>query len=387
MNMNENMNMDANRITVSNIDETDDEYHFQLNQINVSFANAIRRTLLSDIPLCVIKTETEEINQCKIEINTSRFHNEILKQRISCIPIHTRDMDFPKKYTLELNVENKTDNIRFVTTEDFSIRSKERPNNLITDDERKLIFPPNPQTNYYIDIMRLRPKMCDVIPSEQIKLTAEFSIGTAKENGMFNATAKCVYTNTIDVGARTKRWMEIEGGLKKDGLLKEDEILFEKKNFMLLDGNRYFIPDTFSFIVKSVFDSSSTENGYSSKELVSIACEILYGKMNDLKASVESDIVPIIPSETSMEFCYDVVLIDEDYTLGKVIECILYYTHYEGDHILSFCGFKKLHPHNNEGILRLAFHANSDRNKVKEIVKNAIINAYNIFRKVKSLVG
>ena len=34
-------------------------------------------------------------NQCNILINTTKHNNEIVKQRLSCIPIHITDDDFP----------------------------------------------------------------------------------------------------------------------------------------------------------------------------------------------------------------------------------------------------------------------------------------------------
>ena len=72
----------------------------------MSFANALRRIILSEIPINVIRTETEEVNQCKITTNTGRLHNEIIKQRLSCIPIHLTDLDLlPEKYELEVKVE------------------------------------------------------------------------------------------------------------------------------------------------------------------------------------------------------------------------------------------------------------------------------------------
>ena len=66
---------------------------FTLSGVNVSLANAIRRTILSDIPLVVFRTTPYEQNKANIIANTSRLNNEILKQRLSCIPIHIKDID------------------------------------------------------------------------------------------------------------------------------------------------------------------------------------------------------------------------------------------------------------------------------------------------------
>ena len=69
--------------------EENDILKFTLHGVNVCFANAVRRTILSDIPIVVIHTDSHETNHCTIKQNTGRLHNEIIKQRLSCIPIHT----------------------------------------------------------------------------------------------------------------------------------------------------------------------------------------------------------------------------------------------------------------------------------------------------------
>ena len=73
--------------------EENDNLTFTLSGINVSFANAIRRTILSDIPLVVFKTSPYEENRATIYKNTTRLNNEIIKQRLGCIPIHVKYTD------------------------------------------------------------------------------------------------------------------------------------------------------------------------------------------------------------------------------------------------------------------------------------------------------
>jgi DNA-directed RNA polymerase II subunit RPB3 len=70
-----------------------DEVKFTMSNVNVSIANSIRRTILSDIPTVVFKTAPYEENKANIIANTSRLNNEIIKQRLSCIPIHVKEID------------------------------------------------------------------------------------------------------------------------------------------------------------------------------------------------------------------------------------------------------------------------------------------------------
>jgi DNA-directed RNA polymerase alpha subunit len=118
-------------IQENSISELDGIYKFTLNNINVSLANAIRRTILSDIPTLAFYTETYADNQCNILINNSRLHNEILKQRLSSIPIFEKDLTLlPGNYILDVDVKNDTENKMFVTTEHFRIRNKTNGNYL-----------------------------------------------------------------------------------------------------------------------------------------------------------------------------------------------------------------------------------------------------------------
>jgi DNA-directed RNA polymerase alpha subunit len=197
---------------ISNISEEGDVYKFTLGGLNVSLANAVRRIILSEIPCVVIKTETYQDNQCNISVNTGRLHNEILKQRLSCIPIHMKMSDInvlPGNYTLEVDVNNETDNMMHVTTGHFKIKSKES-GNFLTRDETIKIFPPNNKISSYIDFARLRPKISDSIPGERLKLSAEFSISKAKENSSFNVVSKCAYGNTPDLIKVNNIWEDRE---------------------------------------------------------------------------------------------------------------------------------------------------------------------------------
>ena len=61
---------------------------FRIAKCNVSIINAIRRTLISDIPVVAFKTEpyndiNDELSSVIIYENTTSFTNEILKQRLA----------------------------------------------------------------------------------------------------------------------------------------------------------------------------------------------------------------------------------------------------------------------------------------------------------------
>ena len=372
----------SKKIQIENVlHDTGNVFKFTLKHINVCYANAIRRMILSEIPICVIKTETEAVNQCAITVNTTRFHNEILKQRLSCIPIHLTDLNvLPGNYVLELDMKNDTDTMMIVTSEHFRIKNK-TTENYITREEMNNIYPSNPITGDYVDFCRLRPKISDSIPGEAIQFTAEFSIGNAKENSMFNVASRCTYCNTINPEEIAQEWDRRKTAIvEKYPQMTEAELEFEKKNFEFLDANRIYYPDQFDFEIQSI-------GTYDNETLVAKACSILQTKFVDLMEAFDADMVPIRTSETTMENSYDITLENEDYTMGKIIEYILYETYYHGGahKPLSFCGFKKVHPHHPDSIVRIAFHQKADVNVVRHTMKSVCDEAQQVCKELHRL--
>ena len=336
---------------ISNLKEEDGKTTFTISNIDVSYVNAIRRTILSDIPIIVFKTTPYEENKANIITNTSRLNNEIVKQRLSCIPICIKNLEefLIKNYLLELDVENKTDTSIIVTTKDFKIKDISK-NKYLEDNEVKQIFPPYipPSGNgeYYIDFLRLRPKLTDEIPGEKIKLTSEFSIGTSREDSMFNVTGTCSYGFTPNP-EKIEEQLEIRKQKWKDEGMSEPQINFEAANWKLLEGMRYVIKNSFDFIIESV-------GIYDNEDIIIKACIILYQKLSEIKQTIQENKLEIIPSDNTLENSYDVILVNEDYTIGNILNSELYKIFYTDLKIINYVGFKKIHPHDTDSILRIS---------------------------------
>jgi DNA-directed RNA polymerase subunit L len=361
--------------------EEDDILHFSIKDMNVSLINAIRRTILTDIPSVVFHTFPYSENNCEIQINTSRFNNEIIKHRLSLVPIHITDLTIPlDNYLLEIKKKNDTNNIEYITSEDFQIKDIQTGKYLSKGD-RDNIFPKNSITGHYIEFLRLRPKLASNLAGEELSLTCKFSISTAKENSTYNQTSTCTYKNTIDTIAINDAWSKKEKEYKEQGLSKED-IEFEKKNWMLLDAQRIFTPNSFDFILKSI-------GIYDNTSLVKMACDIMLDSIDIISKAVETDdrnVIQITDTVTTIQNCYDIILHNYDYTIGKVLEYYLYKLHYEGDQTLSFCGFNKEHPHDDHSILRIAFKNQSDKNVAKQYMRDALSSSTEAFTEIKEKI-
>jgi len=362
-------------VELNDIPSNGDMLSFTLSGVNVSIANAIRRIILSEVNTVVFRTTPNEKNKANIIANTSRLNNEVIKQRLSCIPIHIKDYDdFPfKNYIMEVNVENTTDTIIFVTTQHFKIRD------LVTGkflDETKTreIFPANDYTGCFIDFLRLRPKISEEIPGEKIHLTCDFEIGNAKEDGMFNVASTCSYGFSIDEVVQEAELQRKRQTWKDEGKSKE-EIDFESQNWKLLDGLRITKKDSYDFTIDTV-------GVFTNNELIDTACKILMHSFNDLNNLIEKDELKIIKSQNTMANCFDIILENEDYTIGKVLEYFLYTKYYETK-MLTFCGFKKMHPHDTYSIIRVAYSEAVELSTVKGHLQECISDSINIFKIIR----
>lgn len=343
-------------------DSKSSELTFSICNVNVSIINAIRRIILSEIPVVVFKKATFIQNTCGL-------NNEIVNHRLKCIPIYIKNTPefVPKNYELELHVQNDSDSTMVVTTADFKVKDLAN-NSIITEYDGREIFPPNSLTGNYIDFVRLKAKQSESFPSKSIHMTCNFEIGTAKEDGAFNVVSTCAYRNTIDEGAQ-------ESVLQKEKQKWKDEgkdVEFEAANWRLLEGKRIFKEDCFEFVLE-------TGSVYSNPELLLLACEIMLTKLENFQHQVENNDENVKLANNTMLNSYDILLEGEDYTLGKVIEYYLLKKYFETG-TLSFCGFKKLHPHDTYSLIRVAYKTVVDIPIVKSNLISCIGNATEMYQ-------
>jgi DNA-directed RNA polymerase subunit L len=370
---------------IESFTDHDGTLKFTVKGINVSLANAVRRTILADIPTYCFRTLPHAENRVQITANTTRLNNEIIKQRMGCIPIHIKanDPDFEQfnvaDYRVVLDVQNTGTASEYVTTKHFRIVNAKTGKELSESVVRR-IFPPDAMTGGYILIARLMPRLTQNVEGERLALTAEIGVGTARMDGMYNVVSTCAYCATPNVAEADKVWAECAKALERDG---NDAafIASEKKNWFAMEAQRYTHPDSFDFIIESV-------GVYSNTEIATKACLLIVEKCNKMISDIEnaSGDVDVAPSDTTLSNGYDVTMQNEDYTLGKCIEYFLHTNHYEGSRTVSFCGFRKNHPHDTHSMIRLAFHAPTDVDIVHTYLMQAARDSAAVFQSLISQI-
>lgn len=388
---------------------------FTLENCDVSVANALRRIIVSDVNQYVFRTFPHSENRAEFTVNTTRLHNEILKQRLGCIPIHhlhTVDgfANEYKNYVVEVDVKNETDTIRYVTTEDFKVKKAkaiEKKSGDADDDvvyqylpEATVckIFPPDAISGEYIEFARLLPNLSSSNSNsgEALAFTCTLEISNAKFDGMYNVAHTCTYSCTPDTKEIDKQWRAKEK-LMREGLESslpagsiEEVVENAKKNWELLDAARIFVPNSFDFIIETV-------GVYTNVQLVTKACDIMIKKCEKLLADIEhaagaeSDTnATTTTTTTTIEYAHELTtmknsfrinLIGEDYTLGKVIENYIFSNYYnKSDGIVSFCGFKKPHPHALDSYIIVSFKDEIELSKVQEHISKVILESISVFK-------
>lgn len=371
---------------ITDINDSNGLLEFRIAGIDVSVINALRRTILSDIPRIVL-------NKPKIEINTSaHFHNEIMKHRIQCVPIlpvkHGRFMsseemsDFVDNHVIEIHVANETPDILHVTSGDFKIFNKETQQYLSKQETLEKF--PAYKTHYFIDLMRLSPSRGLQIPGEQFKATIEMSILTAKTDGCFTVASTCSFQNTIDVPTALSVWQQY---VKKESEEEDSKELleFKKRDFDLLDAQKYFLPNSFDFILES--------NGiYDNVDIIANGCQLIIRRVQTLLDLIKANKVEMSESHlrvqrggaeySTMANSIDIILADGDYTVGNLLDYMVYKMYLEGEKALTYCGFTKYHPHLSESVLRLAFKEEQGMDLWQGMLMKAIENIIQIFTKI-----
>jgi len=352
----------------------DDSINFTISNIDVSLANAIRRTILCDIPMVVIRTFPYDKNDATFDINTSSFNNEILKQRLSCIPIFINDSSINlEDYLVEIDVKNTVGHIISVTTEDFKIKNIKTNKYLLKDTLIK-IFPPNSITKHFIEFCRLKPAYLEDTQGEHIKIFAKLAISSAKENGSFNSVSTCLYKNTPDKyaieEAKRSKLEDLRSKYSND-----EQIQHQLTDWINLDAKRIYIPDSFDFKIKSI-------GVFTNQEIIIKAITIIIEKLLNIKDIYSRPNDLINPSENTIDNCFDITLIDEDYTIGKILEYWLHKLYYIDDKTITFCGFNKPHPHINTSIIRIAFTTNVEKSVVVSYLTNSVDYSIVYFKKL-----
>ena len=222
------------------------DLHFILSgsKTHSSLANAIRRTILSDVTTVSFKTEPYEENEINIIQNTSSLHNEYLLHRLGMIPLNITDIEKfnPNRYVFSLKENNNSKQIINITTNHIKVFDTELNSGLGDYIDSEQFFPINSDTNEYILITKLKPNPNGV--GESLHFEGKACKGNGSLNARWQPTSCVVYYNTFfraEVSRQLDLFLEkkrIELGEKYESSVSQLE-----NEFNISHSERYFLKD------------------------------------------------------------------------------------------------------------------------------------------------
>jgi DNA-directed RNA polymerase subunit L len=352
--------------------------------VDVCYVNALRRTILSDIPTIVL-----DVDNMLITKNTSGLNNELLKQRLSCVPVYANiqaDAAELLKYGVYVNVVNQGNETMNVTTDDFRIYA------LAADQETKEVMlrepakllPPDVLPNvifpkysiggkaYPIDVIRLQPAITGTSTmGEALQFESKFKVSTQAENSCHSVVSLCTFNNAIDV-------IKAQEAFRKANL-DDDKDPQKIADFQALEAKRYTKPDEFEFKLKSIGPLPPVT-------IILEAFEVLLRKLSDFDQHVGLYVKSASDDTTTLPYAYEAIIPNEGHTLGRILEFELNEMYFVGKKkkALSYVGFRKSHPHIDNCCIRLAFLGALDDAGAVMYFQEA---AQNAIAKVKILIA
>ena len=351
----------------------DNKIIFKIKDVDVSILNSVRRIILSEIYNVAFEYEpykTGDNQKLKILINNCPLHNEIIRQRLSMIPLNfnvNEILDFDEtKYKFVINKKNDSNKLMNVTTEDIQIYNDK--NIKYNDNYIRKIFPKNKYSGDFILITKLKPNLINNKEGDAFNVEMTASKDKAQNYSGYGYVSQCVYYNVVD---ETKAKKELERRIEKfkketDDITTKDIESFTK-DFNNLDKARVFHkndfdePNYFEFLIESECTTSPEYLFYKS-------LSILYEKIENLITDITDEKFKFKYVENS-ENMYDIKIDNEKDTLGNVIQSLFYniFIREQKKKLIEYIGYKCPHPLENYMIVKIKFTKEEPIENIKKI--------------------
>lgn len=370
-------------------------YTFTLSPINVTYANTLRRIILTGVETIAFRsdmTSTGSTTNVNIKHNDTPMTNEMLADRIGLIPIHIKEPLTWKgdDYYFTIDVKNDKDSIGYVTASDFKITKETKIEDLeekVEEIETALFFPPNHLTGDTPLITTLQPRTSTHV--QKIHIVAKATKGTGREHARFSPVSQCSYEYTVDdnperIDALFFKWLSVSKKIENidkkseryDKLLREFNTMQRKRCFLINEKNE---PYSFDFAIETV-------GVLSIPYIVHRACEVAENMCSmyvNLDKSVPSEVT--ITSTDSRIIGYDFLFRGHDHTLGNLLQTWLVEHHIEGKASpkITYAGYSIPHPLRDEMLLRIGVDDDEELTARKAIAA-AAKGCVEMFRKLRN---
>jgi len=336
---------------------------FRLQGINTTFANTLRRAILTLTPSVGFRTEPFEKSDVEIKINTTPLPNDMIAHRIGMIPIVADPATFvANQYEFVLEKENTTKELMDVHAHDFKVfmRSIDKPLEAPVEVPSSQFFPPDPITGTTCLITRLRPQWNPTVPNEKLSVKAKASVSNGLENIRYSPVSQCSYEYTRNedpehIKTIFNGWLATNKKIADPTTLPETRRAELEREFNTMEIQRSYItneigePNDFRFYIESVGVQRIPDIVTAGIK----ACEAIVDQYKDLDGTIPSN---VRVSQGDSRFpSIDVIFQNEAHTLGNLLETYLVENHVDGEEEpkISYAGYKVPHPLRAEMFVRI----------------------------------
>lgn len=339
---------------------------FQVSNTHVTYANSLRRAILTEVPSVGFRAEILKdgsTSDVTIQKNTTAMSNEMLAHRIGLIVVHANPNAWDSgKYEFKLNIENNTDKPLDVKVSDIEVYERDESGELNKIPNTKF-FHPDPITHDTALLAVLKPKVGSN-NVETVAFEAKATVGIGRENVRFSPVSQCSYGYTRDMNPEKQKkvfsdWLDRHKKIRIEELEQDSsrKALLERE-FETMEAQRCYLtnekgePNSFDFTIESV-------GVFNPFDIVIEALKILEKKCFAYAALDKGDLpenVKLQPTKKEARG-FDIYFQHEDHTLGNLITTYMdeYLLDPNGlkENSISYCGYCIPHPLRDEMLMTI----------------------------------
>ena len=335
---------------ISNIKTNNDLFSFDLNnnskELKISFANALRRTIISDIYTYAIDNKSIIFYE-----NTSMLNNEFLKHRLTLMPLisNLENINYDN-IVISCKKTNNGENIENVYISDF----------VCTENENKIID--NSIIFKHPNILFAKLKN-----SQFLSFECKITKNNAYYGGsFFSPVSICLYTFKLDDKKVDEITKEMDAPQKTTFLTQDVERIYKKNDL----GEPY----VYQFQIESI-------GFYESKDILLLGINSLKERLNSLKIELrnkKSKKISILDNDEHPDF-FEFLIDHENETIGNLLSTYITY-----DPNVFYCGYVIEHPLKNNIIFKIKLKTNNNLDSSIKVNEDMIIYLITLLDKILS---
>lgn len=391
----------------------DTTLRFRMNPTHVSYANTLRRLCVAHVPMVAFRADileedvvdaTGRVVQAKgstsdVQIleNTTPMTNEMLAHRIGLLPLQADPVLWEEKNgksaVFELNVSNPNDQVLNVTTDNFTMITKDATDQEKRESAAEMFAKADPA--YACLIATLKPYVKSIqVDQEKIHVRARATVGIGRENARFIPVSRATYSYTrIEPDVTNLKEMKESAEIQKayadwvgkkgvnleslktatdEDSKKQEAALWNE--FVTTPIQRYYLKDditgepySFDFVIESVM--SALNPRVIVERALKAGAELCqrYEKDGPGWSSVKVEF-----ADTRFQ-AFDFYFQKEDHTLGNLVQTYIEQNLMDDvEKGITFVGYDIPHPLRDEMVLRIGLVKDAPQEAAIEIVEEAM---------------